>query len=67
MQKVLDQYAKHITRIMQKAHKAGRPVSDKQQRGIAWYENAAIAVCALISQPTPAWYAFKFKPRSAFE
>jgi hypothetical protein len=54
MKEVLEQYAKHITRLM---HKESTPA---RRAGISYYTNAAIAVSALISQPRPAWYDFKF-------
>ena len=61
MRKVLDQYAKHIARLMKKKS------TPKRRAGIGYYTNAAIAVSGLISAPTPAWVLVKSKPRSAFD
>jgi hypothetical protein len=54
MKKVLDTYARHIARLMQKESTA------KRRAGIAYYRAAAETVQALIDAPTPAWVGLKF-------
>ena len=63
MRKVLEQYAKHITRLIQRAQKEKRELTQNERKGIAWYESAAIAVSGLIAAPTPAWVGVKFEKK----
>lgn len=68
MKRVLEQYAKHITRILQKAAKQGRDTTHKEDIGIAYYRTAIQTVQTLINAPTPVWVGFVFKSkRSAFD
>lgn len=53
MQKVLEQYAKHIIRINQKAHAMKSNLTHGERKAIAYYTAAAQAVQALIDAPTP--------------
>ena len=55
MHTVLEQYAKHMQRLMYKAVNEERPLTHKERLGISYYRAAASAVEALIDAPTPAW------------
>jgi hypothetical protein len=64
MKKVLEQYAKHITRILTKAQ---GNLTYAQKKGLAYYTVAAERIQALIDAPTPAWVHAQSKKRSAFD
>ena len=56
MQKVLEQYAKRIAKILQRASLRKPPVlTPKEHKAVAWYRTAAERVKALMDQPKPAW------------
>ena len=61
MNKVLQQYAKHILRINQRAHAMKSNLNHGERKAIAYYTAAAQGVQALIEAPRPAWYDFTFK------
>lgn len=60
MQKVLDHYHKHITRIMCRAAKTKRDMTYNERKGVAFYSAAFHAVQALMDAPTPAWVGLTF-------
>jgi hypothetical protein len=60
MKKVLEQYAKHIHRIQNKAVQQGRLLTYEQHKAVAYYLAAAELVQALIDAPTPEWVGLKF-------
>jgi hypothetical protein len=67
MQKVLAQYAEHISRVYTKAHtKQGGILTEAQKKGIAYYRAAAERVQALIDAPTPAWVLLQFTPKRRY-
>lgn len=62
MQKVMEQYAEHISRIHSKAYyKQHGYLTAAQKRGMSFYAAAIETVQVLIDAPTPEWVAFKFK------
>jgi hypothetical protein len=61
MNKVLQQYAKHILRINQKVHAMKSNLNHGERKAIAYYTAAAQRIEALINAPTPEWVALKFK------
>ena len=65
MEKVLQQYVKHYTRLLFK-RRGGEVMTHAEKQGVAYYKAAAQRVQALIEAPTPEWVALKFKaPRRA--
>ena len=63
LQQVLEQYAKRIIRIKQKAHAMKSNLTHGERQAIAYYTSAAQTVQALIDAPRPAWYDFKFEKK----
>jgi hypothetical protein len=59
MHKVLDQYAKHIIRIRQKAHAMKSQLTHGERKAIAYYTAAANAVQRLIEASDPEWVGIK--------
>jgi len=59
MKKVLDQYAKHIIRINQKAHAMKSQLTHGERKAIAYYTAAANAIQRLIDAPDPVWVGLK--------
>jgi hypothetical protein len=55
MNKVLEQYIDHLTRL------AGKKPSANRNKGIAYYTAAAECITALILADTPEWVGLKFE------
>jgi hypothetical protein len=60
MKRVLEQYAKHIHRIQNKAVQQDRLLTYGQHKAIAYYLAAAQTLQALIDAPIPEWVGLKF-------
>lgn len=63
LEKVLQQYAKHIIRIKQRAHTMKSNLTHGERKAVAYYTAAAQAVQALIEAPTPAWVGLQFEKK----
>lgn len=49
LERIAKQYDAHMARLINRAAQAKRPVTDKERRGIEYYNRAGVAVHALIT------------------